>query len=218
MEKDKNKKILVERKNYSSEESYQQALRLEKRLDEMEIRVDIKKRTCFECKELVKKETDLKFYPQLDNKWVKVCQKCRKKFSDFGVKQINTNEKCTNWYEAEKQSQLNNTDKRIKHMMVIFNDFSEEGTEREMLRAGTGNIQAKLNLIMHNQAILNEKLNHPMQTIKERSRDEAEECSRCNQKLRDVTIRRIENVESHNDKLCGKWCDECFEWLGGIIK
>lgn len=49
--------------------------------------------------------------------------------------------------------------KKIKHMMVVFYDMSKEDIEREMLRAGDGNIQAKLNLIMHNQAILNEKLN-----------------------------------------------------------
>lgn len=108
--------------------------------------------------------------------------------------------------------------KEIKCMAVIFRDYSEKEIDEEILRAQDGNIQAKLNLIMHNQAILNEKLNHPMQTIKEQSQDKIRECSRCNQKLKDVTIRRIENIESHNNKLCGQWCDECFEWLGGKIK
>lgn len=109
--------------------------------------------------------------------------------------------------------------KKIKSMTIIFNDFTEEGIEKEMLRAEDGNIQAKLNLIMHNQAVLAEKLDHPIKTMNEFVREEKEQmCSRCNQKLKDVTIRRIENTKSHNNKLCGKWCDECYKMLGGIIK
>ena len=36
MKKDKNGKIIIERKDYYSERDYREALRLEKRLDEME--------------------------------------------------------------------------------------------------------------------------------------------------------------------------------------
>lgn len=109
-------------------------------------------------------------------------------------------------------------DKKIKYMAIVYGTFDKERIDREILKAEDGNIQAKLNLIMHNQAVLSEKLNHPMQTIGEQSQDKTKECSRCNQKLKDVTIRRIENIESHNNKLCGQWCDKCFEWLGGVIK
>ena len=86
------KNVKIKRKDYSSEELYQRALRLEKMLDEMELKVNIKKRTCFECKRIVK-EADLSLYPHLDNKWVNVCSRCRKKFSNFGVKQINAGKK-----------------------------------------------------------------------------------------------------------------------------
>ena len=100
IKKDKNGKIIIERKNYHCDIDYWKALRLEKALDEMEIRVDIEKRTCFECKELVKKETDLEFYQNLD-KWVKICPKCKKKFSKFGVEQINAGKSPLNWYKAK---------------------------------------------------------------------------------------------------------------------
>lgn len=103
--KNKSSKKNIKRKDYPSEELYQRALRLEKMLDEMEIKVNIKKRTCFECKRIVK-EADLSLYPHLDNKWVNVCSRCRKKFSNFGVKQINASKKYLNWYEAEYQESL----------------------------------------------------------------------------------------------------------------
>lgn len=105
LKKDKNGKIIIERKNYFSEEQYQRALKLEKALDKMEKNFDIESRRCFECKKIVKKEVYLELYPNL-NKWVKICPKCRKKFSDFAVKQVYAGKKYTNWYDAKYQESL----------------------------------------------------------------------------------------------------------------
>lgn len=101
----KNRRMTVERKNYHSEQDYQQASNLEKALDKMEKDFDIKSRRCFECRRTVKKKDSLELYPNLD-KWVKICPKCKRKFSNFAIKQMDLGKKDINWYDAKYQKSL----------------------------------------------------------------------------------------------------------------
>ena len=63
------------------------------------ITIDMPKGRCFECGNKIN-EKELDDYPCL-NEDVKICSKCRLKFSDFCVKQVKTNKEYTNWYDAK---------------------------------------------------------------------------------------------------------------------